>query len=194
MLTVGSSPLKDPQPQAPLFTSAESGSTETAGHTSMNSSRHPHASMLVLRLGLGLGVRLGLRFGLVRLGERRLSVSSQTRPLAPASCPVAAFRFNQSAAEAWFTHEWSNAALESEDIGTIVIGILLLVASAVVLLWGEALVKPVFFLVGGVGALVPAFAAVDAILAALNVSPTLDCVLLIAIPIAIAIAAGVLLC
>ena len=52
----------------------------------------------------------------------------------PASCPVAAFRFNQSAAEAWFTHEWSNAALESEDIGTIVIGILLLAASVLVLL------------------------------------------------------------
>ena len=59
---------------------------------------------------------------------------SHACPIYPASCPVAAFRFNQSAAEAWFTHEWSNAALESEDIGTIVIGILLLAASVVVLL------------------------------------------------------------
>lgn len=109
------------------------------------------------------------------------------------SCPVAAFRFNQSAAEAWFTHEWSNAALESEDIGTIVIGILLLAASVVVLLKGESLVKPTFFLVGSVGALIPAFAAVDAILAALSLSPALDCTLLIAIPIAIAIAAGFLM-
>mgnify|MGYP004183651899 CR=1 FL=1 len=43
------------------------------------------------------------------------------------------------------------------------------------------------------GALIPAFAAVDAILAALSLSPTLDCTLLIAIPIAIAIAAGFLM-
>ena len=44
------------------------------------------------------------------------------------------------------------------------------------------------------GALIPAFAAVDAILAAINgLSPTVDCALLIAIPIAIAIAAGFLM-
>ena len=108
------------------------------------------------------------------------------------SCPVDAFRFNASAAAQWVNHEWSNAQLEGEDIGTLCVGLGLLLASALVLLKGEALVKPVFFLTGAVCVLVPAFAAVSAILDGAGLSAGLDCTLLIVLPLGFAVVAGLL--
>jgi hypothetical protein len=109
------------------------------------------------------------------------------------SCPVASFRFNTSAAVAWAEHEWSNAQTTSEDIGTIVIGVALLCASALVLFKGDLLVKPVFFLSGAVMVGVPSFAAVSALLDSTStISPAVECALLIALPLAFAVVAGLL--
>lgn len=109
-------------------------------------------------------------------------------------CPLSAFRFNSSAAEAWVEHQWSNAQWEGEDVGTIIVGATLLCASLLVLLKGDVLTKPVFFLSGFTAAAVPSFAATDAMLVALpwSLSPATDCTLLVVLPLIFAVAAGLL--
>jgi len=110
------------------------------------------------------------------------------------SCPVAAFRFNSTAAEAWVTHEWSNAQLEGEDVGTIIVGAVLLAASLLFLFKGEAMLKTIMFISGAVAAGVPAFAATDAILMALpwTLSTATDCTVLVVLPLILAVSCGLL--
>merc|ERR1712070_40992 len=58
---------------------------------------------------------------------------------------------------------------------------------------GDVLVKPVFFLSGAVTAGVPAFAATSALLDSVTtISPGAQCALLIALPLALAVVAGLL--
>tara|TARA_B110001452_G_scaffold238623_1_gene219235 strand:+ start:187 stop:1302 length:1116 start_codon:yes stop_codon:yes gene_type:complete len=112
-------------------------------------------------------------------------------------CPVAAFsqRVNSTAIEQWVDEQWNGGTFGGEDVGPIVIGATLLVCSLIFLFAGDRLVRPVLFLTGFAAALVPSFAAIDAILSAIPasvLSPSADCALLIVLPLLFAVGAGML--
>jgi len=115
-------------------------------------------------------------------------------------CPVAAFsqralNMNSTAIEQWVDEQWNGGSFGGEDVGPIIIGATLLVSSLIFLFAGDRLVRPVLFLTGFAAALVPSFAAIDAILSAIPASvltPSADCALLIVLPLLFAVGAGML--